>query len=253
MSNNIKVNLLAYTKEPLNIVYTAMRTCYSTETPQEVFSSCKNIPEQDKIDFVQKIVKMNHTSPLEHINFVFSISGIDRNCSHQLVRTRTGSYSQQSLRYTNIIKDCKKEQLECILKNNDTTNGINIASKYFTDVDSNNYAIYIKSMLNYIECVESGMKKEEARNLLCSNVRTQLVWSIDLKNLLNFLGHRCCTRAQKPIRILANKVVSAIKETGDFKFIEGMLAPKCVQIGYCNEGKMSCGLKPTLKELINRG
>ena len=249
MSNKIDVDLIAYTPFPLDIIYTAMRCCYYAGTPNHMFTECDNIDEKKKVNLVSKVIKSGHCSPLEHVSLTFAISGIDRNCSHQLVRKRIASYSQQSLRYTNIAKDCDINELYVIKAGNKPDEyGVKIASKYFTDVTKDNYLIYIDSLVNYIEAINSGAKKEEARNYLCSNVRTNLVMTLNLRSFLDLLGHRCCTRAQKPIRILANEMARRVKQTGEFKFIEHLFDAKCVQKGYCDE-ELSCGRKPRVNEV----
>lgn len=254
MSKNIQVDLIAYTQNPLDILYTAMRTCYYKGTPNEMFKNRDNYTKEDKEKLVKRVISSHHTSPLEHLYFTLAISGIDRNCTHQLVRTRHASYSQQSLRYTDISTECDLDELVVIYCGNKPDSyGVLVASKYFTDVDENNYRFYIGSMIEYIRAIKRGVKKEEARNLLCSNVRSNIVVSLNARSLLNFLGHRACTRAQKPIRILANKIIECIKQTGEFGFLEDLLGPKCEQMGFCNEGGMCCGRKPTLEQLLNKG
>ena len=251
MSNNIKVDLIAYTPFPLDVVYTAMRCCYYAGTPNEMFQNCESIPEEKKIDLINKVIKSHHWSTIEHVSLTFAISGIDRNCSHQLVRKRIASYSQQSLRYTNITKDCDLKELYIIKAGNKPDEyGIQIASKYFTDVNKDNYLIYIDSLINYIEAINRGIKKENARNMLCSNTRTNLVMTLNLRSFLDLLGHRCCTRAQLPIRVLANKMAEVVRATGEFKFIERYLDAKCVQSGFCDE-EQSCHRKPTLSEVLS--
>lgn len=250
MSNNIKVDLIGYTPNPLDVVYTAMRTCYYAGTPNDMFENINSFTEENKLKLVKKVISSGHWSTIEHVNLTFAISGIDRNCSHQLVRKRIASYSQQSLRYTNIAIDCDLNELYTYLSGNKPDEeGIKIASTYYTDVTLKNYMYYIKSLIQYLEAIKNGEKKENARNYLCSNIRTNLVMTLNLRSFLDLVGHRACTRAQLPIRRLANEMIKVVKNTHEFNFIESFLAPKCEQIGYCNEGDMCCGRKPTLEQI----
>ena len=252
MSKNIKVDLIAYTPNPLDVIYTAMRCCYYAGTPNDMFQNRNNYTYEDKVNLVNRVIGSKHWSTIEHVSLTFAISGIDRNCSHQLVRKRIASYSQHSLRYTNIAKNEDLEELYTYLSGNKPIeDGIAVAEKYYTDVDESNYIHYLTSLMRYIEAINSGVKKEKARNLLCSNIRTNIVMTVNLRSFLDLLGHRCCTRAQLPIRILANKMAEAVRETGEFTFINKFLGPKCDQTGYCDEGEMCCGRKETLEELIN--
>lgn len=252
MSKNIKVDLIAYTPNPLDVVYTAMRTCYYAGTPNSMFTNRESYTEEAKLKLCKKVIGSGHWSTIEHVNLTFAISGIDRNCSHQLVRKRIASYSQQSLRYTNIAGECDLDELYSYLAGNKPEeDGIALASKYYTDVTKDDYMYYLKSIMQYLEAINKGMKKEKARNYLCSNVRTNIEMTCNLRSFLDFLGHRCCTRAQYPIRHLANEMARVVKETGEFKFIEPFLGPKCEQRGYCDEGEMCCGRKDTLEDLLN--
>ena len=241
MSKNIKVELIAYTPNPLDVVYTAARCCYYAGTPNEMFKKCKDISVEDKTALVLKVVKSQHTSVLEHVSLTFAISGIDRNCSHQLVRKRIASYSQQSLRYTNIAKDLSLEELYPFIGGNvPIDKGVELASKYYTDVTEHNYLYYLKSLIVYLESIKEGAKKEEARNYLCSNIRTNLVMTLNLRSFLDLLAHRLCTRAQFPIRFLVSEMAKEVSTNKDFDFIQDFLGSKCIQLGYCTE-ENSCG------------
>jgi thymidylate synthase (FAD) len=236
MSNKIKVKLIGLTPNPLDVIYCAMRCCYSSLTPDKIWE--EDITREKKIELVEKVIKSKHWSTIEHVSLTFAISGIDRNCSHQLVRKRIASYSQQSLRYVDICKSYTLEDLSQL----DVKKGIEVASKFYTDVNENNWEYYISSLIHYIEAINNGSKKEEARNLLCSNIRTNIVMTLNLRSFLDLLGNRMCTRAQKPIRILANKMVEAVKEAdnGELDFLYKYFAPKCVQNNRCEE-EHGCG------------
>lgn len=89
----IKVTLISKPDDILNIIYTACKTCTSAATPGEIFE------QEPSLKLIHKVIKSGHLSVTEHINFTFAISGISRACSHQLVRHRHCSFSQQSQRY----------------------------------------------------------------------------------------------------------------------------------------------------------
>src|SRR3989337_2115656 len=92
----LKVVLLKHARELEAVVAMAAKLCYSSANIDELK---KNIEAKDQKKFIEKLVKMGHLSPIEHISFTFGIEGISRACSHQLVRHRLASYSQQSQRY----------------------------------------------------------------------------------------------------------------------------------------------------------
>src|SRR5271169_732978 len=94
--STLKVVLLQHTPEPEAVVAMAAKLCYSQSGVQELR---EKIGAKDQAAFVEKLAAIGHLSPIEHVSFTFGIEGISRACSHQLVRHRVASYSQQSQRY----------------------------------------------------------------------------------------------------------------------------------------------------------
>ena len=83
----MKVELISWTKEPLMTCAKAASMCYKSEPTLTLIKGC---------------IKSHHESVLEHASFTFMITGISRSCSHQIVRHRLASYSQESQRYVNV-------------------------------------------------------------------------------------------------------------------------------------------------------
>ena len=91
------VQLLTHTPDPEQVVSAAARLCYSAAAIDQLLE--KNRTDRDREALLRKILSLGHFSVLEHASFTFGIEGISRACSHQLVRHRLASYSQQSQRY----------------------------------------------------------------------------------------------------------------------------------------------------------
>jgi thymidylate synthase (FAD) len=89
------VQLLQHTPEPEQVVAAAARLCYSSSGIDQLLEQ----GESERNRLLEKILSLGHLSVLEHASFTFGIEGISRACSHQLVRHRLASYSQQSQRY----------------------------------------------------------------------------------------------------------------------------------------------------------
>src|SRR5512140_2498100 len=102
----LNVVLLRHTPEPEEVVAMAAKLCYS---PANVDELKQKIEAKDQAAFVEKLASIGHLSPIEHVSFSFGIEGISRACSHQLVRHRVASYSQQSQRYV------KAEQFDYVV------------------------------------------------------------------------------------------------------------------------------------------
>ncbi len=93
------VRLLASTPEAENLVVAAARLCYSSSSFEELLTWT----EERKSALLRKVLAAGHLSVLEHASFTFGVSGISRACSHQLVRHRIASFSQQSQRYVDAL------------------------------------------------------------------------------------------------------------------------------------------------------
>ena len=96
MKSNLKVSLVRYTPEPVKTVAMAAKLCYSKVGVEDISEKTSN---EDAEKFVKMLMGFSHMSPLEHISFSFAIEGVSRTLTHQLVRHRIASYSQQSQRY----------------------------------------------------------------------------------------------------------------------------------------------------------
>ena len=92
----MKVDLVQYTHDPERVVAAAARLCYSSSPVPELL---ERLDDEVVASFVRKLRKMGHLSTFEHVSFQFSIDGVSRALSHQLVRHRIASYSQRSQRY----------------------------------------------------------------------------------------------------------------------------------------------------------
>lgn len=104
MNDLLKVKILAHTPNPEEVIAQSAKLCYSKVGVDEIME--KLTPE--KIEkFLAHLIEIGHDSPLEHVSFTFAIEGIDRTISHQIVRHRVASYSQQSQRYVNLDETFK--------------------------------------------------------------------------------------------------------------------------------------------------
>jgi len=226
----MKVTLLAHTPEPEKMVAAAARLCYSNA--QDVETLLAGLANEKVDKFLEKLGEMvNHGTPYEHPVFTFAIEGVSRALTHQLVRHRIASFDQQSQRYTNsegfgyVIPPSIMANDELRIKMRGICGEIN---KFLHD------------------CENAGIPKEDARFLLPNATESRLLCTMNARSLAHFFSLRCCARAQWEIRQLANEMFKLAKEAAPRLFVD---AAACDQLGYCPEGHMSCGKKPTLEEL----
>lgn len=236
----MKVTLLAYTPQGGKVCNDAARICYSDKTPSE-------LPTSANVDSLKNAIKSGHTSILEHCTFTFGIEGISRACSHQLVRHRFISPSQQSQRYV------KMDGFDYVIPDSIIDSDIEI--DYGDDIDGSpvtrtlkeEYESLMYDIASFYEfAVANGIPKEDARMVLPNACTTNMVITVNARELLHFFGLRCCTRAQSEIRMLADSMLKLCQQVEPDIF-EGVGA-NCVQLGYCPEQK-SCGKVKTLVEL----
>ena len=245
----MKVKLIQSTQNPLEVMWTAARTCYSEKSPIELWDEASTTPTDKKWKLVKTVLNSGHQSIAEYVNFTFAIEGVDRALTHQLVRHRVGVvFSQQSQRYVEI-----KESFETISElfenpkvDSDEAFLLSVAEKYFTNVTTENYRMFIQCLLSYLQGIKQGMKPEEARQFLPNATKTNIMMGINLRELMHTSNLRLCTRAQLPIRTLFKAIAEEVKRYD--RHIGSLLVPTCEINGFCTEAKC-CGRKPKLEEV----
>lgn len=117
MEAKLNVKLIAHTMNPELVIACAGKLCYSSAGVEQLL---EKQTEESIEKFVKMLVGLGHESPLEHASFTFAVEGVSRSLTHQLVRHRLASYSQQSQRYV------KEKQFDYIvpkdIKNNEVIN-----------------------------------------------------------------------------------------------------------------------------------
>ncbi len=220
----MEVRVLACTPEPLRVLYTAARTCYSSSRPSQVWEEA---PARERMErLIGQIAASGHHSILEHVSFTFAVEGCSRSASHQLVRHRLASYSQQSQRYVvgpfPYVTPASWERA-----------GPELLGRYrqaMADLDQ-----------LYEAALAAGVPAEDARFVLPQAVTTHLTMSMNLRELIHAVGLRTCVRAQWEIRQLFTRAVEAVRAINPF--LASFLVVKCDRLGYCDE-RESCGRYP---------
>ena len=208
--------------------------------------------------FLTMLMSLGHESPIEHVTFTFAAEGVSRTLTHQLVRHRIASYSQQSQRYV------KLDQFEYVvppaIQENEEAKELFLKAmeedqRYYneiTDILSNKlYDKYIKEGLSEKEARRKAEKEaiEDARYVFPNACETKIVFTMNARTLLNFFRLRCCNRAQWEIRALATEMLKEVKKVYPVLFKNA--GPACIN-GPCPEGNMTCGkIKEVRRPLVN--
>jgi thymidylate synthase (FAD) len=158
----------------------AGRTCYKSEN---------KITDNSAENFVENIIRSKHESVLEHCSITCRFT-VSRACSHQLVRHRLASFSQESQRYVNYHK---KDTIRII-----------VPQESVESLDENLNKLFIESVKSIIETysffVSYGMKLEDARYLLPNCIATEVVMTFNIRELRHIFKVRLEHKAQWEIR-----------------------------------------------------
>lgn len=240
----MKVKLIQYTKEPEKVVTSAAKLCYSKVGVDGIV---EDLTDEKVQKFVSMIMDLGHQSTVEHVNFTFAIEGVSRVLTHQLVRHRIASYSQQSQRYV------KLDQFEYIIP--PSIEEICEAKEKFIaamEDDQKKYdeLVEILKKKHYEAFVQEGKSEkqakrmaekkaiEDSRYVFPNACETKIVVTMNARTLFNFFHHRCCQRAQWEIRELARKMLMLVRQVAPNIFKNA--GPSCLN-SVCPEGAMTCG------------
>lgn len=171
----------------------AGRVCYKSE---------ERISNDSGEKFVRNIIKLQHESVLEHEKISVSIV-CDRGVTHEIVRHRLASYSQESTRYCNYSQDKFGNQ-------------ITFVKPSFWNEDEEKYIIW-KDMMqtaedNYLKLLEKGAKPEEARSILPNSLKTEIVVTMNLREWRHFFKLRASSKAHPQMREIAIPMLDEFKK-----------------------------------------
>lgn len=240
----MRVELLAATPEPEKLVAAAAKLCYSKSGAGNLMEGLDELMTER---FLDKLMSLGHDSPLEHMSFSFAIEGVSRVLTHQLVRHRIASYSQQSQRYV------KLDQFEYVMP--PTIEAVPEAKRLFEEAmieDQKRYDALVEVLRvgAFERLMGEGHSEEkaklmaektaieDARYVFPNACETKIVATFNARSLINFFEHRCCERAQWEIRALAEAMLKIVRQEAPTIF--AMAGPKCLK-GPCPEGAMTCG------------
>ncbi|MHC1605466.1 MAG: FAD-dependent thymidylate synthase [Candidatus Methanofastidiosia archaeon] len=218
---NVRVVLLSYTPDPERVCAAAALSTYWYKGASQTYDK---LSKGEIGEILEKVIGYGHVSVIEHASFTFSIEDVSRACTHQLVRHRLASYSQQSQRYVRI------EGMTPVVPKSVSQDPA-AKALFETGVD--------KAVKVYEDMIRIGIPKEDARFVLPQASKTNIVVTMNARELRHFFKYRCCERAQWEIREMAKKMLSLVKEIAPIIFKNA--GPTCICEKYCPEGDLSCG------------
>ncbi len=168
------------------------RVCYKSEDL---------ITEDSAEKFIRNILKRGHESVIEHEKISVKMV-CDRGVTHEIVRHRVASYSQESTRYCNYQKDKFGNELTFI-------------KPVFWKEDSPEYALWKESMQQiedqYMKLIDMGASAQEARSILPNSLKTEIVVTMNLREWRHFFRLRTASAAHPQIREIAGMVLEEFR------------------------------------------
>lgn len=169
------------------------RTCYKSENL---------ITDNSSVSFVKNIIKRGHESVIEHEKITVKIV-CDRGVTHEIVRHRIASYSQESTRYCNYQNDKFGSELTFI-------------KPVFWTEDSEQYIIWYNMMQEiedkYMYLICHGASPQEARSILPNSLKTEIIVTMNLREWRHFLKLRTSEAAHPQMQEIARAILTKFKE-----------------------------------------
>lgn len=232
-----RVELIAHTPNPEHIITAGAKLCYSSSSISELL---ENNTDEKVAKFINMIMKTGHGSVLEHAVFTFGVEGISRITEIQLLRKRTASPSVQSGRY--VMRDSAEYAIPPQIRNSQRA-----------------FDLYMKQLEScqktYIELIDILKEEnpgkdekliiEDARYIQPQSLGTKLMFTIDLRNLIELISLRKCKRAQWEVGGVILQMEKLISEI--IPNVSKFIGAPC-ETGVCTEGKLCCG-KPYPKKI----
>lgn len=161
----------------------AGRVCYRSE------------PRGNPGKFLRARIREGHESIIEHASITFEISGISRACTHQLVRHRIASYSQESQRYVDMSAP------EFVVPPS-------VAENPEARAAWDDFMAHVVE--TYRRLREQGVRKEDARFVLPNAATSRIIVTMNFRSLRNFFSVRCDKAAQWEIRNVALEMLRQV-------------------------------------------
>lgn len=180
-------------REVLKMLEKIGRVCYKSENRIEKDSAEK---------FLKTIIRNGHESVIEHMNITVKII-CDRGVTHEIVRHRIASYSQESTRY-------------CNYSNERFGNELTFIRPTFWKNDKEKYEIWLGVMQEvekkYMELIKLGARAEEARSILPNSLKTEIVVTMNLREWRHFFRLRTSVKAHPQIREVSIAILKKFKD-----------------------------------------
>lgn len=227
----MKVTLLTCTPNALDVLLYTKNTRL-TMTAGGLADVAAWSPEKkaDELRYMRNTIQ----SSWEFVDYVFAIEGVTRAFTHQLVRHRVGtSFAQQAQRVVNMEGFCYLATGADLACGKDSVT----RSSMDWDGDPGEHPanIYDGTMAaidaGYTKLIEMGVKSQDARGLLPTNVLTNIVFKANLRTLHDMALKRLCVKAQGEFQDVFHAIVNEV--VSEHAWADDFLRVQCAWNGTC--------------------
>lgn len=164
-------------------------------------------------------LESGHDSVLEHASVTFEIQGVSRACAAQLERHRLASYAERSYRYSVVPNE-------------------RVMPSTLVSFEEDYRRVCESAYTLYRRMISEHVPPEDARYVLPLAWTTDIVVTMNLRELKHFIALRTCNRAQSEIRDVAGQMAFLLERI--YPRLNVKWGPQCVRLGHCPE-KRGCG------------
>lgn len=237
----MKVKLINYTQNALETLLYTKNTRLQAEASIEDVAAWSGEKKLKELDYMLKTIQ----SSWEFVDYTFEITGVSRAFTHQLVRTRDGSYAQQSQRTVDM-----SDSFEFVMPNVD-----NFEPKWdITESSKDHFKNEIKESLNdfvkqtketYQSLIDKGLPPQDARSILPTNTATAIIAKFDLRTLSHMAKTRLCTRTQGEYQKIFKAMKAEVVKV--HPWAEKFIRVYCSAVGVCQfPNYKECPIKPDI-------
>lgn len=228
-----KAELIRYTPNPEETIALSAKLCYSESSPSDLMDK---LADSDVSKFIKMLSNMGHLSTFEHASFSFAITGVSRALLAQITRHRVASFSVRSQRYVSM------DDFNYLIPPSIVELGEDAVKEYQTQMDT--CAKWYKGWQEKLggKCESAN---EDARFVLPNACETNMILTMNARELIHFFELRCCNRAQWEIRDIAWQMLEAV--IGVAPNVFSSAGAGCCS-GPCPEGAKCCTKAKQVKE-----
>lgn len=223
--NDIEVETLRATPNPSSLILAAVRLTQTKEI-EESKNTSKSL--------LEFLITADHQSVLEHVSMTFALREVSRSLLAQITRHRMGSFTSASQHYSDyrdmpmVVHPDHVDEFE---------------ERWLVSVDEEPEEAWVRSAIDtalqdYKQMIDNGVPAYEARQILPNACAVNIIWTVNLRSLLNFFEQRLCHRNTYEMELTAKKVLHEVYQY--WPEFADLCGPRC-WLDTCNQGKMTCG------------